>query len=217
MIDAYIITLTNHEKYRNFSNRVLKKCNDNLMNGVIWNAFDGITDKEKIIIPQNLQNQTHISLLKTKNLALSLPEIACFYSHYSLWCHCVQIDKPIVALEHDVVIIKKYEGHKYDNCIVYLGHQEQLTNKNIKPTVSIINHDYEFIRGAYAYSIDPKVAKNLISHSIKEGICKPVDVTMRSDFFTIIQDNIYAIHTSNESTMPDRILFQEFNGLGEYK
>jgi len=85
-----------------------------------------------------------------------------------------------------------------------LGHKDSNT-----PYACIDNYEYKFIRGAYAYSIDPAVAKNLVSHVIKEGICRPVDVTMRSDFFSIIKDENYAIHTGTESTMPDRVLYQE--------
>jgi GR25 family glycosyltransferase involved in LPS biosynthesis len=213
MIDAYIITLLNHEKYRNFSNEVLKSCDEHKMNGILWEAFDGISDKEKIIVPKNLQNQIHISLLKVKNLTLTLPEIATFYSHYSLWCHCVQINKPIVILEHDVKIIKKYTQHQYKNSIVYLGHELQLENNKIEPIVTIEGYNYSFIRGAYGYSVDPEICKNLVSHTIKEGICRPVDVTIRSDYFSIIQNDVYLIHIGKESTMPNRQLFKEINEI----
>jgi len=202
MVDAYVITLDT-PKHIKMADRVVESCREHGINSFKWKAFNGLGDVIKI--PEQLVNQTHISLLKVKNFNLTLPEIACFYSHYSLWCHCVNIDKPIIILEHDVRFVKKYNKHTYYNAIVYLGHLDE----NIDPDVAIVNYDYKFIRGAYAYSIDPAVAKNLVSHVIKEGLCRPVDVTMRSDYFTVIKDNNYAVHVGTESTMPNRVLYQE--------
>jgi len=35
---------------------------------------------------------------------LTTPELGCFMSHFSLWQRCIQLDQPIVILEHDVIL-----------------------------------------------------------------------------------------------------------------
>jgi len=209
MIEAFVITLP-YEKYIKMAENVIASCKKHNIFCQKWEAFDGLG--KNIKIPMNLKNQTHINLLKVQNYNLTFAEIACFLSHYSLWCHCVELNRPIIILEHDIEFIKTYSDHKYNNTIVYLGHED----RNILPHVSIYNHFYKFIRGAYAYSIDPMIAKNLVSHVIKEGICRPVDVTMRLDYFHIIQDNdTYVIHIGKESTMTNRIMYSEYNKLSQ--
>jgi glycosyl transferase family 25 len=209
-MNTYIITLKNNNDSKILADKAAKSCVKHNMTPIIYNAFDG-TSNENIKIPRHSINQKHISLLKVKNLALTLPEIACFYSHYSLWCECVFHNTPIVILEHDAVIIKEYKNHEYQNAIVYLGNEDQLGNNksNFQFDVNIIGYDYKFIRAAHAYSIDPFIAKNLISHVIKEGICRPLDVTIRSDYFSIVQKDIYAINENIRTTMPNRVLFEE--------
>ena len=36
--------------------------------------------------------------------------IACALSHYSLWKKCVELDEPILILEHDAYFIKRYDA-----------------------------------------------------------------------------------------------------------
>ena len=35
--------------------------------------------------------------------------IACFFSHYELWKKCIQLDEPILILEHDAIFIRPLE------------------------------------------------------------------------------------------------------------
>lgn len=206
MIDAYVITL-NEPKYLAMADRVIESCNQHGLNAYKWEAFDGLKHPNRLTIPQSLFNQTHVSLLKVNNFNLTSAEVGNFYSHYTLWCHCVCIDKPIIILEHDVRFIKSYTEHIYRNCIVYLGAYD---DKEIMPAAYLNNYDYPVIRGTHAYSIDPYVARNLISHVIKEGVCRNIDVTIRSDHFAVIQDDVYAVNVGVESTMPqDKPTFKD--------
>lgn len=41
--------------------------------------------------------------LPTQSKEFSETEKACWYSHYTLWKRCVEIDKPIIIIEHDCV------------------------------------------------------------------------------------------------------------------
>jgi len=114
-----------------------------------------------------------------------------------LWCMCLDKDMPIVILEHDAVMVKQYLRHNYLNNIVYLGGSEQI-HGSLKSTDTIPPHASDqqgldrFVCRAHAYSIDPIMAKNLVSYAIHHGIITTADAMMRYDMFGIVQDGVYA-------------------------
>jgi glycosyl transferase family 25 len=159
----------------------------------IWQAYDGTGDT--IVAPEHLANDSFMRMLKVTDHYMTRGEVACALSHISLWSHCVQIDRPIVILEHDAVMLKKFQQHGTFNSVVYLGGAEWY-EKNW-PMVSIPPHasdgpNKHFICRAHAYSIDPTVAKNMLAHVLKMGICDPLDIMMRTDLFNITHQGMYA-------------------------
>ena len=111
---------------------------------------------------------------------------------------CLDKDMPIVILEHDAVMVIQYLSHNYLNNIVYLGGCEQLEGGTLRANDTIPPHasDHQgldrFICRAHAYSIDPIMAKNLVSYAIHHGIITTADAMMRFDMFGIVQDGVYA-------------------------
>lgn len=208
---AYIISLKDNEVSQKFTQRCAQSCEAVKQPYKIFYGFDATNSKVKIQdyqlgkpvgelgeikVPDVLQGQAFINFLRLHRSDLMYTQIACFLSHYALWCLCLDIDKPIVILEHDAIMTKPYHVHKFYNNIVYLGSKEQqLHNKeiySIPPHGSDQKGLYRFICRAHAYAIDPAVAKNLVSYTIKQGINTSLDVLMRSDIFSIVQDGIYA-------------------------
>ena len=204
---AYIITLKDNAESLKLADRCLKSCKDVGMKAVLWEAFDG-TEEGNLKVPEHLKDQIYLSWLKRPNDRLSSSQLGVFYSHYSLWAHCAYIDKPIVILEHDAVMVKPYLNHYYYNSIFYLGSHEQydktLHIQNPPPHGSIYNGNWRFICRAHAYSIDPPIAKNLLSYAIREGITKTLDVFIRSDIFAIVQDDLYAYDLRGVSTICEK-------------
>jgi hypothetical protein len=49
-------------------------------------------------------------LLKPYKTYDNKKRIAAAQSHYKLWKHCVDIDEPIMILEHDAIFIRKFEA-----------------------------------------------------------------------------------------------------------
>ena len=189
---AYIITVTSSRTSVNMAKRLLNSCKQNSMQAEIWKAVDGLGNQ--ITLPDNLKDQISMRLIHQRNTSMTNAEIACFLSHYSLWCHCISINEPVCIFEHDAVLVKPITEHPLSNTIQFLGCKSQLSGNPAK-TKSVKNTNYEFMKGAHAYTIDPMIAKNLVSYVIKEGITKPLDIMLRSDMFTIYQDDIYAHET----------------------
>ena len=71
-----------------------------------------------------MKDNAFMRMLKITDHYMTRGEVACALSHISLWVHCAVIDKPIVIMEHDAVMVKKFDEIKSYNAIVYLGGQE---------------------------------------------------------------------------------------------
>lgn len=202
---AYIITLKNHNISEMLSRRCQSSCEQVNMPYQIWDAVDGTGNE--IIIPDRLKDQSWIKWIKLYDTFLSQSEVACYISHISLWAHCIEINRPIVILEHDSVMVKPYRVHYGINQIVYLGCAEQTKGWNVTPIPphGSLNPHYRFMLRAHAYAIDPLSAKNLIAHTLKYGINESLDVTIRSDVFGIIQAGFYAYDIPyKETTISNR-------------
>lgn len=204
---AYIITIPKNI----VSETKFKKCSESCdrvgMSWKKWDAFDGTTGD--IIVPENLRNQGWIRWIKVVNESLANSEICTLLSHISLWAHCVEIDQPIVVLEHDAIMIKKVEEHPAINAIAYLGSIEQVRNNFFHSPIAImgqLNENYRFILRTHAYSVDPMMARRLLSAILENGITTSVDVFIRSDIFCQVQFGIYAFDMCDGvSTAPEKL------------
>ena len=227
---TYIIRIKGNEVSERLAQKSLKSCQRvGQPNPILIDAFDATHCKSKkqqyhegkpvgeiqeIKVPDFLKDQAFINFLRLKRSDLLITQIACFLSHYSLWCMCLSMDRPIVILEHDAIMVKPYGYHSYYNNIVYLGGREQkqgtmpYNNTTIPPWASDQHGLDRFICRAHAYSIDPAIAKNLVSYSIQHGIITTADAIQRCDTFGIVQDDVYAYDehegysTINENSRP---------------
>jgi len=199
---AYIITLKDNYISEKLSDRCAQSCKSINMPYKKWTAFDG-TNNTSINIPNEFKDKSWIKWLKIMDHHLSISEIATTLSHFSLWAHCLEIDRPIVILEHDAIMVKPYLQHSCWNSITYLGSKEQKNGTmdvvSISPH-SVLNKNYHFICRAHAYAIDPPVAKNLMTHLIQNGIHESLDIMIRCDLFFINQFDFCAYNEDDSLT-----------------
>lgn len=190
---AYIITLKDNSTSERLADRAKQSCEKVNMPYKIWHGFNGTNNQ--IVAPDHLKNAGHMKWFKNTDAQLSSTEIACALSHISLWCHCIEIDKPIVVLEHDAIMLKKISEHLCFNAIIYLGCKEQAKN-NVPlqpiPIHGTIGPNYHFIWRAHAYAIDPQVAKNMVAYVLKQGVYESLDIMMKADLFAIVQPDLFA-------------------------
>jgi hypothetical protein len=196
---AYIIRIVGHERSEEKAKRGAESCDKVGMPWQYWDAYNGL---ENPIQPPEHHNDV-MRLIKVTDHYLTRGEVACALSHISLWNKCVQLDQPIVVLEHDAVMVNPYLRHAVFNSIAYLGGHEQVNGGwQILPTPPHASEgpNYHFICRAHAYAVDPAVAKNLLAHVIKYGICAPLDILIRSDVFPIHQMGVYAYDVRDGET-----------------
>lgn len=198
--NAYIITIKGHSKSERLSGRCQESCKKVGMPYKVWDAFDGTS--EKIKVPEHSVGDSLTRIIKVTDHYLTRGEVACALSHISLWRHCAYIDRPIIILEHDAIMVEKMLTFEAFNSIIYLGGSEWVKDK--WPMCSIPPHasegpNYHFICRAHAYAIDPPMAKNLLSHVIKNGISAPLDIIIRADLFNVTHRGLYAYDENFDS------------------
>jgi hypothetical protein len=199
---AYIITVKGNANSEKYSKQCQDSCAQVGMPFKVWDAYNGINPGE-IIEPDNLKNDRFMNMIKITDHYLTRGEVACALSHISLWEHCAAIDRPIVILEHDTVMVKKFDEHQSYNTICYLGGSEWAQQGwkvyPIPPHASE-GPNWLFICRAHAYSIDPQMAKNLLSYVLKHGINAPLDIMLRADLFAIVHQGLYATDVMSDKT-----------------
>lgn len=203
---AYIIRLENNQNSTNLARRCAESCTEHEIDYEYFPAIDGTSGEIKLSPDQDCQ---YLKLLRQTNELMTIGELACFLSHYLLWCKCIELDKPIIILEHDAVFIKPIHQHLFFNAIHYLGCIDQ--TRSLRPFFPIPPHatmpntnNYRFICRAHGYSIEPMIAKNLVSRAISMGISAPADIFIRMDAFAIIQTDIYVLDFPGETTIKGR-------------
>lgn len=188
---AYIIRVEGLEDSEKKSAHCAESCDKVGQEWEYWEAYNGLDGEIKDASHHN----AIMECLKVTDHYMTRGEVACALSHISLWAKCVIEDQPLIVLEHDAVMVEKYEHHAVYNSICYLGGHEQVKQGwKVLPTPPHASEgpNYHFICRAHAYAIDPAVAKNMLAHVLKMGICGPLDILLRADIFPIHQMGLYA-------------------------
>jgi len=196
---AYIIRVKDHPDGTEKAARCAKSCEDVGMPWDYWDAYDGISGELK---PPSHHHGVP-AMVKITDHYMTRGEVACALSHISLWQKCVMDDQPLVVLEHDAIMVQPYTNHAVYHSICYLGgHEQAKQGWQVMPTPPHASEgpNYHFICRAHAYAIDPAVAKNMLAHVLKYGICAPLDIMIRADIFPIHQMGVYAYDVKGEDT-----------------
>ena len=202
--NSYIITLPNNETSKTLTQRCIESCIAVEQPYTLWEGFDGSSGE--IVIPEHLQDKEYLKWLKVNHKFMTPSQIGCCLSHFSLWFHCITIDRPIVILEHDAIMIAKFFGpYPFYNAVTYLGCREQkYDGMPVQPTPIHMQSPDTFIRKigrAHAYAIDPAVAKLMVSRLLVDGITTMNDEFMQANWFTIVQYGFYAYNEPGETTI----------------
>ena len=109
-----------------------------------------------------------------KNSSMRLPgQQGCFLSHWNLWNKCIDIDQPIVVLEHDAIIQDKWSDVTTSGVLVKL-HANYKSHR-----VKTNNLTGIWTNSSHAYYIEPTSAKSIIKFAKSVGAL-PVDVMLGS-------------------------------------
>jgi hypothetical protein len=156
---TFVIALEDHPVSRSQLNDFIKSAEEfNWKYEIHW-AVDGrtITDESWASIG--------VTPLYHKGSMTKSGTWGCFFSHWQLWNKCIELNEPIIILEHDAIINDFWKPIDSLGCLVKLheNYTEKKQNKWIDPESG--NNS----SSAHAYCISPEHATKLINFSKKIG------------------------------------------------
>jgi hypothetical protein len=87
----------------------------------------------------------------------------CWHSHWGLWQHCIDLDQPIIIMEHDAYITAPWPEHiNLEQCVWKL-HTADGRGERVNTITG------EWSCGAWAYTMTPKFAQQIIDFSRTHG------------------------------------------------
>lgn len=114
--------------------------------------------------------------------------LGCFFSHYYLWQKCIELNKPIVILEHDGYFIKPINesildtftdvlkldrldpySKSYNSLIEQESNTPIRVEKYKNPKPKKIEDTGNYFKGAYSYIIKPQAARKLVNWITHHG------------------------------------------------
>lgn len=128
--------------------------------GYIVNHFEAVT-------PDDLSNYNFLKIKRkhsnrTKTTVdFTETEIAVWYSHFSTWKLCYDMNKPIIVIEHDIKLLKDIDEEVYNYPIACLAH--------------VVRKGVQVKLGGGAYYITPKGAHELMKIKNHKEIVKNSD------------------------------------------
>ena len=164
--ECYVITIDTNSKSINVANRCINSGNKFGLDIKMFNAFTPRHNPLKILESRNfnIKNFTRPSYHSYEEEAAG-----CFLSHLTLWEKCIEINKTIIILEHDAIIINEIpfnilDGTGFDK-VINLG--KPATGEFDTPEftgASLMVSSTRF-KGTHAYAIKPAGALKLINQA----------------------------------------------------
>lgn len=143
------------------------------------------------------------------------PEMGCFLSHYHLWEKCVRIDRPLLIIEHDAVLVKSLPELNRSQILAFqvmVGLDGSISDKeHLLPKSDNVKN----ISGSCGYYLLPKDASMLIEKCNKP-ITQQVDRFLMDaigfvDFTYIQQFNYPDINTIDHKYDSYKVEYESSN------
>jgi GR25 family glycosyltransferase involved in LPS biosynthesis len=121
--ECWMIAISDNPISMYYKNEVLSSWTDR---GFVVNHFEAITPKD--LHEHNLLNLT----LKRAKVEFTETERAVWYSHYMTWKLCWDIQKPIIVIEHDILLLQDIPSEAYAKDIACLAHVKRDNGRRAK-------------------------------------------------------------------------------------
>ena len=137
-----------------------------------------------------------------------LPEMGCFASHYLVWKRCIELEEPIIVLEHDAIFRRPIPPLRFKHIILLskpsymIGGYE--LDKIRQPHLREIFYPMHVLAAAHCYAITPAAARILVKAAHRELIV-PADSFICKDRVNILYFHPYLVDFDFEfSTIDER-------------
>lgn len=170
MIDIFVINLESSIERKH---HITKQLNSLKTKFNIFPAINGRDPEQKI-----LDMYDDVLSQEYRCKSLSKGQLGCYASHYLLWKKCVELNKPIIILEDDIVFdepnFKRFYNlapqlnPKYECIRLFSNHRRKVSIQDIESidTLTINRSNKGHMRGM-GYFLTPNGAKKFLQHSTK--------------------------------------------------
>ena len=202
----FIITLTQLPQSVKAANRCLEHARQHGMDDgmEIWPATDKFQATDFFRSHQLTWRHTQ------ENFALGkdpLPEMGCFASHYLLWERCVEINEPIIVLEHDSIPVAPLPSLKFRHVILlskptYIYGPCRFNEIDYR-TPREVFYPMSRLPGAHCYAITPQGAKRMIA-AAQGTLVEPVDAFINKKYVDILYYHPFLIDYDHKFSTIDK-------------
>ena len=135
----------------------------------------------------------------------------CMISHYHVWKKCIELNEPIVVLEHDSRVVSETYRANFEDVLHLDAHRFE---KDPDEGKSVVVEDFVNIRkgenqlmGTYGYVIKPHAAERLIKGAHEDGVTAS-DMFVKDKYVKIQVVKPRAVYVdSHESLTGDRSFY----------
>lgn len=200
----YMISISDHPISTMYKRQVMESWKEYEVN-----HFEAVTPKD-LVYKNKLDFGTKKSGSKKREFTST--EKAVWYSHFELWCKCLNTNTPVVVLEHDSKLIKplpdfKKDGYKF---------------------LSFMNRDWgkggTHMAPGSGYYITPQVSHRLIANAVSNSITQNSDGHLAeqlnwgrqqemNDFYYIEQVNIDGLNTIDHKNPNRNFIGQDYEDI----
>ena len=181
MIPAFVITILDNPQSKTVAGRCIEHAAAFGIECKPWKATTPADNLHALFEKDNLLPEGFIE--KYSRLENCM---AAFHSHFSLWKHCVKLNREIIIFEHDAVVVNaipEFLNHK--GCISLgkpsYGKFNTPGSFGVNPLTS-----KRYFPGAHAYRIKPAYAKKMIEEA--QRAARPTDVFLHLDIFPDLEE-----------------------------
>lgn len=184
---TFTITLFDHDKSKELSEKSIKSSLDHGYDAMVFKAHSGAEAVQYLesegVFPISNTSYPYFDLYN--NWTKVSGTIGCFASHYNLWKVCVDLDEPIVIMEHDAVIKSSWTDIEW-NDVLHLDWEGSIRRRGMR---NISDHYLPVVQDSiyrmgfspqeaygvvsmnccYAYAIKPNAAITLVSDAKQNG------------------------------------------------
>jgi GR25 family glycosyltransferase involved in LPS biosynthesis len=133
----------------------------------------------------------------------------CMISHLNVWKKCVDINEPILVLEHDSEVVSNTFLQPFEDVLHLDAHRfiDPDPDQSIDPIVQKFDHyrkGEQQLKGTYGYVLKPHAAQKLIEGAYTDGLTAS-DMFVKDKYVTIQVVRPRAVRvTSQDSLTVDR-------------
>jgi GR25 family glycosyltransferase involved in LPS biosynthesis len=171
-----------------------------------WHSFGYSPIPFDAVVPETVSEQgAKIKFgVRKQKWKFTETEKAIWYSHFNLWQHCLTLDRPIIIIEHDCMLMEELPDFSEYELLLFCLFHENYGNQHIKEGIE------RPVSPCGGYYLTPRAAKCLTYKALCETITTNVDWTVHEAFVEFVDDRLFDIAKFQKYLQPYAVAYQYY-------